>query len=279
MSVWYLFEPDEVFTFAHEGDRITFGRDDDCDLIIFSAINGESLSRVAGRIWRYEGELWVRNLSEKHELWITQPGLPPLPPLPPRDPARPDPGPAQSIPGDLAYIQGPDGCALVVAQQRVEPALPTVLDDRPTTSMPPVPHELRPVAAALCEPLLRGKQLPASYEEVQRRLVNRSRKQIRDLVKRLCSRYLTEIPELRERVEARLRLEERELGLPATPSFVHKGVWYFGAAADPEDDVEIRRRRALALPDYYEVAHLLVRRRQITADDLHLLTPRAGLPG
>ncbi|TQS44418.1 FHA domain-containing protein [Cryptosporangium phraense] len=269
MSVWYLYEPDEKFTFTKDGDRITFGRDDDCDLIIFSAINRESLSRVAGRIWRYEGELWVRNLSEKHELWITQPGLPPLPPLPPRDPARPDPGAAQTIPGDLAYIQGPDGCVLVVAQQRIEPALPAVLDDRPTTSMPPIPSYLRPVAIALCEPLLQGKQLPASYEEVQRRLVNRSRKQIRDLVKRLCDLYLTEVPELRERVEARRRLEERELGLPATPTIVHKGIRLFGPVLD--EDQEIRRRRALALPDYYEVAHLLVRRRQITIDDLALL--------
>ncbi|MFB9319213.1 hypothetical protein [Cryptosporangium minutisporangium] len=217
-----------------------------------------------------EGELWVRNLSEKHELWIVQPGLPPLPPLPPRNPARPDPGAAQSIPGELTYVQGPDGCVLVVAQQRVEPALPTVLDDRPTTSIPPVPPDLRPVAAALCEPLLRGKQLPASYEEVQRRLVTRSRKQIRDLVRRLCGLYLTEVPELRERVEARRRLEERELGLPAAPTVVHKGIRVF-AAAEAEEDAEIRRRRALTLPDYYEVAHLLVRRRTITADDLRLL--------
>ncbi|WP_143175417.1 hypothetical protein [Cryptosporangium aurantiacum] len=218
-----------------------------------------------------EGELWVRNLSEKHELWITQPGMPPQPPLPPRDPARPDPGAAQSIPGDLAYVRGPDGCVLVVAQQRIEPALPTVLDDRPTTSLPPVPTELRPVAAALCEPLLRGKQLPASYEEVQRRLATRSRKQIRDQVRRLCDLYFTEVPDLRERVEARRRLEEQELGLPAAPSVVHKGIRVFAPAPETDEDVEVSRRRALTLPDYYEVAHLLVRRRSITAEDLRLL--------
>ena len=133
LAVWYLYEPDEKFYFDSDGDRITFGRDDDCDLIIFSAINGELLSRCAGRIWRMEGELWVRNLSEKHELWIVQPGLPPLPPLPPRDPARPDPGAAQSIPGDLTYVQGPDGCVLVVAQQRAEPAFPAVQVPTATT--------------------------------------------------------------------------------------------------------------------------------------------------
>lgn len=269
LEVWYIYEPDEVCSFAKDGDRITFGRDDECDLIIFSAINGESLSRVAGTIWRMEGELWVRNLSDKHELWITQPGMPPLPPLPPRDPARHDPGAAQSIPGELAYVRGPDGCVLAVAQQRTEPALPTVLDDRTTISMPPVPSELRPVAAALCEPLLRGRRLPASYEEVHRRLPTRTRNQIRDHVRRLCDLYLTELPELRDRVEARRRIEEQELGLPAAPTMVHKGIRVFSPV--PETDEEVRRRRELTLPDYYEVAHLLVRRRTVTAEDLRLL--------
>ncbi|MFG1925498.1 FHA domain-containing protein [Cryptosporangium sp. NPDC048952] len=258
-----------MHSFARDGDRITFGRDDECDLIIFSAINGESLSRVAGTIWRMEGELWVRNLSDKHELWITQPGMPPLPPLPPRDPARHDPGAAQSIPGELAYVQGPDGCVLVVAQQRAEPALPPVQDDRPTTTMPPVPSELRPVAAALCEPLIRGRRLPASYEEVHRRLPGRSRNQIRDHVRRLCELYLIELPELRDRVAARKQIEERELGLPAAPTTVHKGIRVF--ARVPETDEEVQRRRELTLPDYYEVAHLLVRRRTVTTEDLHLL--------
>ncbi|EXG80684.1 FHA domain-containing protein [Cryptosporangium arvum] len=269
LAVWYFYEPDEVRTFARDGDRITFGRDDECDLIIFSAINGESLSRVAGTIWRMEGELWVRNLSDKHELWITQPGMPPLPPLPPRDPARRDPGAAQSVPGELAYVHGPDGCVLVVAQQRAEPALPAVRDDRPTTTMPPVPPELRPVAAALCEPLIRGRRLPASYEEVHRRLPGRTRNQIRDHVRRLCELYLTELPELRDRVAARKQLEERELGLPAAPTTVHKGIRVFAPVPGPDD--EAQRRRELTLPDYYEVAHLLVRRRTVTTEDLRLL--------
>src|SRR5664279_1257267 len=50
-----------------------FGRDDGCDIVIWSAINGTDLSRVAGRIWRMEGELWVRNLSSRHELQVVQP--------------------------------------------------------------------------------------------------------------------------------------------------------------------------------------------------------------
>jgi hypothetical protein len=160
---------------------------------------------------------------------------------------------------------------LVVTQQRAEPALPTVLDDRPTTSIPPVPPDLRPVAAALCEPLIRGRRLPASYEEMHRRLPGRSRNQIRDHVRRLCDLYLTELPELRDRVEDRRRLEERELGLPAAPTVVHKGIRLFAPAPEADEDSEIRRRRELTLPDYYEVAHLLVRRRTVTPEDLRLL--------
>ena len=68
---------------------------------------------------------------------------------------------------------------------------------------------------------------------------------------------------------ARKRIEERELGLPAAPTTVHKGIRVF--ARVPETDEEVQRRRELTLPDYYEVAHLLVRRRTVTTADLHLL--------
>ena len=74
LNVHYLYEPDEVWTFPVEGERVTFGRDDSCDITIFSAINGNALSRVAGRIWRMENELWVRNLSERHDLDVEVPG-------------------------------------------------------------------------------------------------------------------------------------------------------------------------------------------------------------
>ena len=59
--------------------------------------------------------------------------------------------------------------------------------------------------------------------------------------------------------------------MPVTPTVVHKGIRVFTPTPESTDDLEASRRRALALPDYYEVAHLLVRRRTITADDLRLL--------
>jgi hypothetical protein len=269
LSVYYLYEPDEVWTFPVEGKRITFGRDDDCDITIFSAINGNALSRVAGRIWRMEDELWLRNLSESHELRVEVPGRPQSQPLQPRRGGTNDHGPAQSIPGELAYIVGPDDCVLVVTQHRPPPVLPASGGGRTTFTMPNLPAKLRPVAVALCEPLLRGGALPASYSEMSERL-GVSYKGARKSVAQLIELYLEAIPELRSRVDARMRIEEEKLGLPPAPAKIRGGVWIFDPV--PEDGAsetaDLQRRRALALPDYYELAHLLVRRYVVTLDDL-----------
>jgi hypothetical protein len=134
-----------------------------------------------------------------------------------------------------------------------------------------VPERLRPVAMALCEPLLLGGQLPATYAEIARRTGLASIKKVRLLVADLCHLYASQTPALQERIVRRLQREQAELRLPTEPT-LRAGVWQFqrqGAAADQSGDV--RRRRALALPDYYEVAHLLVRRRLITVGDLGLL--------
>lgn len=144
-----------------------------------------------------------------------------------------------------------------------------------TLRVPPVPAALRPVAAALCEPLLDGGRLPATYSEIAQRTGLPPGKRIRTLVAQLCQPYVTEVPELQERIVERRRHEERELALPADPT-LHHGVWTFdttGQSVDQEP-ADVRRRRALALPDYYEVAHLLVRRRLVTAADVALLPPR-----
>jgi hypothetical protein len=140
--------------------------------------------------------------------------------------------------------------------------------------VPPVPAHLKPVAAALCEPLLDGGQLPATYSEIAQRTGLPVGKRMRNLVAELCRRYVSEVPQLRQRIIERRQREEAELSLPADPTLLH-GVWNFDArhleaAGEP---AEVRRRRALALPDYYEVAHLLVRRRLVTTMDIAALLP------
>jgi hypothetical protein len=281
LTVVYTGEPDEVYEFAEEGKGRLFGRDDSlCDIVIWSAINGTELSRVAGRIWRMDQELWVRNLSTRHELRMAQPGLPEEAPLPPRRDDGIDPGPARSVPGELAYLTAPGGCELLVRQRRGRLELPFSGDGERTTRVPSVPQPLRAVAAALCEPLLSGGQLPATYSEVMARAGTGTLKRTRNLVAELCAGYVTEVPQLRERIVERMRREQADLELPADPR-LRSGVWTFEPAGDPAGQVpvdsdEVRRRRALALPDYYEVAHLLVRRRLVTAEDLALLGSATG---
>jgi hypothetical protein len=250
-------------------------------VVIWSAINGRELSRVAGRIWRMEDELWLRNLSLRHELYIRVPGTPPPPPLRPRLDTQDDPGPACAIPGPVAYVLGPGGCELLVYQRRV--ARSEVQLDLPgeqTFSVPPVPDGLRMIAAALCEPLLNGGQLPATYKEVAERTGTPEGKRTRNQVGDLCRLYVEEVPELRLRIIERRQKEEQELALPADPE-LRRGVWHFGRVDDDaeSDPPDVRRRRALALPDYYEVAHLLVRRRLITLNDVRKLPSAGGAGG
>jgi hypothetical protein len=276
LTLVYTGEPDEVYEFADEGQGRLFGRDDvACDIVIWSAINGTDLSRVAGRVWRMDGELWLRNLSTRHELRLSQPRMPEEAPLPPRREDGADPGPARSIPGELAFVRAPGGCELLIRQRRTRLDDPYRTLGESTTRVPRVPDHLQSVAAALCEPLLSGGQLPATYHEIMRRAGTGTVKRTRTLVAELCAHYAAEIPQLRERIMARMRREEAELDLPADPR-LRGSVWTFGPQApSPTETEEVRRRRALALPDYYEIAHLLVRRRLITAGDLARLDRNA----
>jgi hypothetical protein len=140
----------------------------------------------------------------------------------------------------------------------------------------PVPAELRPVAAALCEPLLDGGRLPAAYSEIVRRLGRPTPKQVRTLIERLCQTYEEQVPELAARAAERRRRQDAELAVGADP-VLRNGVWVFPVVAQPPDEASQRiRRKALALPDYYEVAHLLVRRRLITGADLVALPDAEG---
>lgn len=268
--VVYTGEPDELFEFVTEGQGRFFGRDDHvCDIVIWSAINGTELSRIAGRIWRMDDELWVRNVSLTHELHVTGAVGPPEPPLPPRRDDVPDPGPARSIPGPTAMITGPGGCELLVRQlSRRDFPVPSARIGTSTVSLPPVPPELRPVAAALCEPLLLGGQFPAAYSEVTRRAQTGSLKRSRTLVGQLCALYVAEVPTLVER--AGEPIADR-VGGPALNPRLQAGVWTFDPPSDELDHRDAVGRHSLTLPDYYEVAHLLVRRRLVTARDVERL--------
>ncbi|WP_405810732.1 hypothetical protein OG729_38320 [Streptomyces sp. NBC_00210] len=276
LTVTYTGEPDIVFEFAKEGDSRLFGRDDiSCDIVIWSALNGRELSRVAGRIWRMEGELWLRNLSTTHELHLRIPHMPPEQPLRRRrdELAR---GDARSIPRPVCTVLGPDGCELQVRQvNQPAPEMFTYGLDNPTLSrVPEVPGHLRHIAAALCEPLLAGGYLPASYREVMSRIGEPSLKKVRMLVGELCTHYTDASPELKDRLLVRLVREQEQLGIPSDPQ-LRRGLWTFGQArAGTTEDrgaEEGNRRRALALPDYYEVAQILVSHFRVTAADVERL--------
>ncbi|WP_136738768.1 hypothetical protein [Streptomyces piniterrae] len=154
--------------------------------------------------------------------------------------------------------------------------------DIPTLSrVPEVPRHLRHIAAALCEPLLAGGYLPASYREVMSRIGEPSLKKVRMLVGELCTHYTDASPELKDRLLLRLVREQEQLGIPADPQ-LRRGLWTFGQdrarTTEERGAEEGNRRRALALPDYYEVAQILVSHFRITAADVERL-PRGGVQG
>ncbi|HST86020.1 MAG TPA: hypothetical protein VLL08_30050 [Kineosporiaceae bacterium] len=279
LTVTYTAEPEIFYEFGEDGARKVFGRDDaTCDIVIWAAINGQELSRVAGAIWRMDDELWVRNLSTRHELYLEIAGRPAEPALPPRSDDGTDRGPARSIPTELAFVRAPGGCELLVRQVRDAdlPDLGDPDDAKATFRAPPVPEELRAVAAALCEPLLLGSQVPATHAHVTERAATGSPKRTRNLVTKLCTLYADEVPTLRDRVAERVRREQKQLGVANDPR-LEAGIWTFDPASPehhPGD--ETTRRRELALPDYFEIAHLLVRRRLITSADLVLLPPHSA---
>ncbi|PRY17210.1 hypothetical protein [Kineococcus rhizosphaerae] len=238
LTVVYTGEQDEVYDFPAEGCRRTFGRDDErCDIVVWSALNGSDLARVAGVVFRMDGELWLRNLALSHALRVQVPGRPPEPDLPPRR-SDADRGPARSLPGPVCTVLGPDGCELLVRQEahpRPDPAgRAGVLPGSPTRfEVPAVPDHLRAVAVAVCAPLLRGERFPASYSEVAVTLRLRSARTARRLVDELC-----------------------DCCAPAHPV----------PGERPPGD-----RRTLRLPAYYDLAHVLVAHHRIDTDDLRLL--------
>lgn len=270
LTAAYTAEPDVVHSFSTEGAGLHFGRDDTaCQIAIWSAINGSELSRVAGFIWRMDGELWVRNLSSRHGLEIEVPHRPRESALPPRRDDGVDRGPARSLPAPVTYLRAPGGCELLVRQYgtSVGPPQPPTSNGEETTRLAPLPDDLRATAAALCEPLLGGGQLPASYGQIEERTGAGSIKRVRNQVSRLCNLYADEVPTLRARVGRRMERELHDLGIDGDPQ-LRSGVWTFPTADADEPTAELVRRRALALPDYYEIAHLLVRHGLVTPADV-----------
>ncbi len=164
-------------------------------------------------------------------------------------------GYACTVPAPFAVITGPGGCRLEVSQLN-QPALDEfdLVDREPTeTIVPEVPSEFRPLATALCEPILNGGRLPAAYAEVMSRLDRPSLRSLRADVERLCRLYTAASADLARRVTERRRREQARRRRKPDP---------------------VVRSKTLSLPEYYEVAHLLVRYRRITLDDLALLPDR-----
>ncbi len=239
-----------------EGDRRRFGRDDaQVEIPIWSAIHTNRLSRVAGELWCQDGQVWLRNLSTAHELELVLAWGPPLEPLPRRDPG--EPGRACDVPGPEAWVRGPDGLDLHVRQRRTSGTSSERGAQRSATrAAPPVPDELRPVAAALCEPLLLGGPTPATYTLVAQRL-GLTRKGAILRVEKLLAHYEEHLPGVQGRA--------RERALRTEPQLVD-GRWLL-----PDDTEPVRGGGPVELPLYHELGVLLVRRRLVVPADLELL--------
>jgi hypothetical protein len=260
----YVGEPDVVHTLVPGGPGLVFGRDPDvCDVVVWSALTRPTLSRRAGVIWLADGQLWLRNLSSGHDLLVVVPGQPPQGHLPPRT-GPDDAGAARTLPARSCLVLGPAGCELVVRPPGAAAvAAPDDESDVERTLVgPAVPGHLSAVADALCAPLLSGGTLPATYAQVCEQLGIESVKRVRSLVAELCDLYPDAAgddaagswPARRAREEA---LVSALLDHPA-----HRAPdgWRFDERPDPDGAAGApARRRALALPDHYEVAHLLVR--------------------
>ncbi|WP_143448349.1 FHA domain-containing protein [Kineosporia sp. A_224] len=266
-TVVYVGEPDVVHALVPGGPGLVFGRDPDaCDVVVWSALNEPTLSRRAGVLWLADGQLWLRNLSRGHDLLVVVPGQPPLGHLPPRAGAD-DPGAARTLPARSCLVLGPAGCELVVRPAAVTALTGAALPDdesdvERTLVVPAVPGHLRAVAEALCAPLLSGGALPATYAQICEQLGIESVKRVRSLVAELCTLY----PDTGGATAAgawparRAREDELVSALLDHPAHRQTDGWRFDERPDPRAEAGApEQRRALALPDHYEAAHLLVR--------------------
>lgn len=281
LTVFYTGDPDDITEFATEDDGVHFGRDPSaCELVIWEELSGNSLSGVAGRIWRQWGQLWIANLSRSHDLFLQVPGFPPEEPLSLHAPGLPLN--ARTIPGSRCLVRGRSGAWALVVDQVVDPddvaaalgpgvawGAEVTAGASVTERAPAVPVDLRDLATALCEPLLHGARLPASYPQIARRL-GTSVKVARLRVDRLVAQYENDNPILRRRREDRERRREQELTGP-TWAVGPGGVRRARLGDDDGAPEGSARVWAPSLPHSYEVAHLLVRRRLVTLEDVERL--------
>lgn len=169
-----------------EGTRLRFGRDDDaCEIVIWEQLNARSLSRVAGELWCADGQMWVRNLSQAHELVVA--GGTSVQVLPAR--AGGEPGHACSVPRPRATVTAPSTgtWALTVTSPHDGEEMTLRVGD--------VPEQHRAAAEALCAPLLAGGPAPATYAQVAASLGSSDRV-ARRRVEDLCEHYRPQIDAL-----------------------------------------------------------------------------------
>lgn len=184
-SCLYLVECSGVRYSFREGSWAAFGRDDDqCTITVWECLRESELSRVAGVLWCVDSELWVRNLSQTHELIVSGSTTPQH--LPPR--RANNRGSACTVPAEGGAINAPTtgDWRLVVtsrlsAHSRPSPELSTITLTRP-------PEPLLATAVALCAPLLRRGTRPATYQEIAAMTGTKPRT-ARDRVDRLVAHY------------------------------------------------------------------------------------------
>jgi hypothetical protein len=191
-------DSDEVVEFSHEGDAVVFGADPARANLLVGTID-EDPPGVCGKLWRMDGQLWVRNLSTSHGLVLRTPATT-TSFLPPADDRR---GPARSVPPGSVRLLTAGGGEVRVEQRPAASAPDLSVADRVTA--PSVPSHLSGLANALCEPLAIGARIPARPSTVARLLNMPQPTAVRRLLTELNEFYLAALPPLRALVRRRLR--------------------------------------------------------------------------
>ncbi len=196
---------EDVYEFR-EGSRMRFGRDDGaCEIPVWEHIEtrADTLSRVAGELLCDDGTMWVRNLSESHELRVRGAGEPGHT-LGRRQ--APWPAPGRSLPFPFAELSVPSSGNWRITVEAVGPSRPPVPGEttvtrpvdcavvvRTTEVFPAVPTRWQATARALCLPLLTGDGAVASTYAQVAELTEQSRRQARRAVDDLCNYYEQEL--------------------------------------------------------------------------------------
>jgi hypothetical protein len=185
-----------------------FGRDDGvCEIPVWEHIETRSgtLSRVAGELFCDDGTMWVKNLSESHELRVVGTGEPGhalgrrQPPWPAHGRSLPFPYAELSVPSSGDWRIAVEAAGPVpppsprTATGCKEDTAPGGIDAGPTETFPPVPARWQAAAWALCLPLVNGTgSVPSTYAQVAD-LAQLTWRQARRAVDDLCDHYELEL--------------------------------------------------------------------------------------